>query len=74
MTFGLSKTYAGLALSRAAEGLLNGNLGTTKAMLAELTAGDDHKMAEVFSLMPMVWAIGASIGWDESISALLFVY
>jgi hypothetical protein len=62
ISFGLSRTYTGLAFSRAFEGLLSGNSGTIKAMLAELTVGDEHKLARVFSLMPAVWAVGAAIG------------
>jgi MFS family permease len=61
-SFGLSTSFTGLAVSRAAEGLLNGAPGTIKAILAELAGGDDHKLAEVFSLMPMVWALGSTIG------------
>jgi MFS family permease len=61
-SFGLSTTFAGLAVSRAFEGLLNGNSGTIKAILAELAGGDEHKLAKVFSMMPMVWAVGATIG------------
>ena len=62
VAFGLSKTYAGLAISRLSEGLLNGISGTTKAILAELANGDEENLAEVFSLMPMIWAVGATIG------------
>jgi MFS family permease len=62
IAFGLSTTFTRLALCRAFEGLLSGNSGTIKAILAELTVGDEHQMARVFSLMPVVWAVGAAIG------------
>jgi MFS family permease len=62
ITFGFSTTFTRLALCRAFEGLMGGNSGTIKAILAELTAEDEHQMARVFSLMPVVWAVGAAIG------------
>lgn len=62
ISFGLSTTYLQLAICRALEGLFNGNSGVTKAILAELSAGDEIQLARVFSLMPMAWAIGGSIG------------
>lgn len=61
-TFGLSTTYAGLVVSRVSDGLMNGVSGTTKALLAELANGDEDNLARVFSLLPMTWAIGATIG------------
>jgi MFS family permease len=62
VSFGLSTTFAGLAISRLSEGLLNGISGTIKAILAELANGDEENLAEVFSLMPVIWAVGATIG------------
>lgn len=62
VTFGLVTSYAGLAMSRLSEGLFNGLSGTAKAILAELANGDEGKLAEIFALMPMIWAIGSTIG------------
>ena len=62
ISFGVSRTYAGLAASRLSEGLMNGNSATVKAILAELAGGDEHKLARVFSLVPMTWGVGAMIG------------
>jgi len=62
VSFGLSTTFVGLAISRLSEGLLNGISGTIKAILAELANGDEENLAEVFSLMPVIWAVGATIG------------
>jgi hypothetical protein len=41
--------------------MLNGNIGVIKSMLAELT--DETNMARGFSLIPVVWAIGGTIGF-----------
>ncbi|KAI0649187.1 MFS general substrate transporter [Trametes meyenii] len=58
--FGLSKTFTGLVVSRCIVGMLNGNIGVIKSMLAELT--DSTNMAQGFALMPVMWSAGATIG------------
>ncbi|KAH9939493.1 MFS general substrate transporter [Amylocystis lapponica] len=58
--FGLSKTFTGLVISRCLVGMLNGNIGVIKSMMGELT--DSTNMAQGFSLMPVVWSAGATIG------------
>ncbi|KAI0316454.1 MFS general substrate transporter [Amylostereum chailletii] len=58
--FGLSKTFWTLVISRCVAGALNGNIGVMKASLAELT--DKTNRAQGFSLMPVMWASGATIG------------
>lgn len=70
VTFGLSTTFTGLAISRLSEGLLNGVSGTIKAILAELANGDEDHLADVFSLMPMIWAVGATIGYEKQLHDL----
>jgi MFS family permease len=40
--------------------MLNGNIGVIKSMLAELT--DETNMARGFSLIPVIWALGGTIG------------
>ncbi|KAF9652374.1 MFS general substrate transporter [Thelephora ganbajun] len=59
-SFGLSKTFTGLVVSRCIAGLLNGNLGVLKSMMTELT--DSTNRAQASGLLPLVWAIGVTIG------------
>ncbi|KAH9036949.1 MFS general substrate transporter [Lactarius pseudohatsudake] len=58
--FGLSRSFWALVLSRCLNGVLNGNLGVIKSMIAELT--DDTNVARGFSLLPMARAAGYMIG------------
>ncbi|KAI0784497.1 major facilitator superfamily domain-containing protein [Abortiporus biennis] len=58
--FGLARTFWGLVASRCLVGILNGNTGVMKSMVAELT--DSTNLAQAFSLMPVVWCIGATAG------------
>ncbi|KAG6807357.1 hypothetical protein H0H92_007876 [Tricholoma furcatifolium] len=60
LSFGLSRTFWGLVVSRCMCGLLNGNVGVMKSVMGDLT--DSTNRAEGFSLMPMVWAAGATLG------------
>ena len=47
--------------SRCLNGVLNGNLGVIKSMIAELT--DETNVARGFSLLPMARAVGYIIGY-----------
>jgi hypothetical protein len=58
--FGLSRSFWALVLSRCLNGVLNGNLGIIKSMIAELT--DETNVARGFSLLPMARAVGYIIG------------
>ncbi|KAI0275665.1 major facilitator superfamily domain-containing protein [Russula aff. rugulosa BPL654] len=58
--FGLSRSFWALVFSRCLNGMLNGNIGVIKSMLAELT--DETNMARGFSLIPVIWALGGTIG------------
>ncbi|KAI0260280.1 major facilitator superfamily domain-containing protein [Gloeopeniophorella convolvens] len=58
--FGLSRSFWALVLSRCLNGALNGNIGVMKSMMAELT--DETNMARGFSLFPVTWAVGSTIG------------
>ncbi|KAI9452887.1 MFS general substrate transporter [Lactarius psammicola] len=58
--FGLSRSFSALVFSRCLHGMLNGNIGVMKSMMAELT--DETNMARGFSLIPVTWAIGGTIG------------
>ncbi|KAI0329292.1 MFS general substrate transporter [Cubamyces sp. BRFM 1775] len=58
--FGVSRQYWALVLSRCAEGALNGNIGVTKSMMAEIT--DHTNRARGFAFLPMIWAVGGTLG------------
>ncbi|KAF9560725.1 MFS general substrate transporter [Agrocybe pediades] len=60
LSFGLSRTFWALVLSRCLTGLLNGNIGVMKSVMGELT--DSTNRAEGFALMPVVWGAGATMG------------
>ncbi|KAG8734023.1 hypothetical protein FRC10_011997 [Ceratobasidium sp. 414] len=59
-SFGLSKTFAGLVFTRALSGALNGNIGVSKSMLAELT--DETNQAQCFAFLPIIWSAGSTLG------------
>ncbi|KAH8993669.1 MFS general substrate transporter [Lactarius deliciosus] len=63
--FGLSRSFSALVLSRCLHGMLNGNIGVMKSMMAELT--DETNMARGFSLIPVTWAIGSTMGFSISL-------
>ena len=56
--------------SRCLNGMLNGNIGVMKSMMAELT--DETNMARGFSLVPLTWAIGSTVGFDLSLLSFIF--
>ncbi|KAJ7716468.1 major facilitator superfamily domain-containing protein [Mycena maculata] len=58
--FGLSRTFWALVASRCLCGLLSGNIGVMKSAVGDLT--DRTNRADAFSYIPIVWAIGASLG------------
>ncbi|KAF8258683.1 major facilitator superfamily domain-containing protein [Lactarius quietus] len=60
LLFGLSRSFSALVFSRFLNGLLNGNAGVVKSMMAELT--DETNVARVVSLIPVVWAVGGTLG------------
>ena len=59
--FGLAKTYWALILARCAQGALNGNIGVTKSMMAEIT--DETNRDRGFAFMPMIWNLGSTLGY-----------
>ncbi|KAI9439349.1 MFS general substrate transporter [Lactarius indigo] len=58
--FGLSRSFPALVFSRCLHGMLNGNIGVMKSMMAELT--DETNVARGSSLLSVNWAIGNVIG------------
>ncbi|KAI0059263.1 MFS general substrate transporter [Artomyces pyxidatus] len=59
LCFGLSRTFWTLVVSRCLCGVLNGNNGLMKTMMAEVT--DETNMAQGFSLLSVTWAIGTTV-------------
>ncbi|KAK7052002.1 MFS general substrate transporter [Favolaschia claudopus] len=60
ISFGFSKSYSTLVISRCLSGVLNGNVGVVKSMMGELT--DSTNIAQGMALMPVVWSSGATVG------------
>ncbi|KAJ3936874.1 MAG: major facilitator superfamily multidrug-resistance, DHA1 sub-family [Lentinula lateritia] len=60
LSFGFSQSFWWMVLSRAAMGVFNGNIGVSKTLMAEST--DDTNRADAFTLMPIVWTVGTTIG------------
>ncbi|KAL0952542.1 hypothetical protein HGRIS_006801 [Hohenbuehelia grisea] len=59
-SFGLSRTFIWLSISRFLNGALNGNIGVMKSLLADIT--DSTNMARVFACLPIVWSTGGTLG------------
>ena len=55
-----TKTVTDIPASRCIAGLLNGNMGVGKTMMAELT--DSTNRAQASGLIPLVWGVGGTIG------------
>ncbi|KAF9461502.1 major facilitator superfamily domain-containing protein [Collybia nuda] len=60
MGFGLSNSFAGVLLSRCAQGAFNGNIGVTSSVMTEIT--DPTNAAQAFSFIPIARSIGATLG------------
>ncbi|KAN0136114.1 major facilitator superfamily [Lactarius tabidus] len=60
LLFGLSRSFWALVFSRCLNGMLNGNVGVMKSMMAELT--DETNMARGSSLIAVTWAVGGTLG------------
>ncbi|KAF5379659.1 hypothetical protein D9615_005771 [Tricholomella constricta] len=60
LSFGMSHNYWILVVSRAIQGVFNGNIGVSKTVIAEIT--DSTNIADAFAIMPMTWSIGSTIG------------
>ncbi|KAH9036967.1 MFS general substrate transporter [Lactarius pseudohatsudake] len=58
--FGLSRSFWSLVLCRLLGGALNGNIGVSKSVLAELA--DDSNVARAFSFLLVVFEVGQVIG------------
>ena len=63
--FGLAREYWALVLARCVEGALNGNIGVSKSMMAEIT--DPTNRGRGFAFLPMIWALGGTLGYVNSL-------
>ncbi|KAF8317183.1 MFS general substrate transporter [Clavulina sp. PMI_390] len=59
ISFGFAKSFHAVVLSRMIAGVLNGNIGVAKTMIAELT--NDSNRSRVLSLLPITWVFGVTI-------------
>ncbi|CAM0135272.1 unnamed protein product [Umbelopsis sp. WA50703] len=61
--FGLSKSFAWAIISRSLCGILNGNVGVLKSMIAEITVDvSEADRARAFSLLPLMFGLGSIVG------------
>ncbi|KAF7719892.1 Uncharacterized protein PECH_000957 [Penicillium ucsense] len=58
---GMSQTLAMVIISRSLFGLMNGNVGILRTMVAEIVPQRELQ-PRAFSLMPLVWTIGSIFG------------
>lgn len=58
LSFGTSKSFVGIVVSRALAGALNANTGVLKTIIAEIT--DETNVAKAYSYMPIVWFVGVT--------------
>ncbi|KAJ7159094.1 major facilitator superfamily multidrug-resistance, DHA1 sub-family [Mycena crocata] len=56
--FGLSRTFWMLFAFRCAQGAFNGNIGVARTVMSEIS--DPSNVADIFSLIPMMWSIAAT--------------
>ncbi|KAE8371793.1 major facilitator superfamily domain-containing protein [Aspergillus bertholletiae] len=61
LLFGFSQTLAWLVITRALLGLMNGNVGIIRTMVAEMVP-EKELQPRAFSIMPLVWTIGTIFG------------
>lgn len=61
LAFGFSTTFTQALIARISAGLLNGNVGVIRTMVAEMVVERGHQ-ARAFSVMPFVWSAGSILG------------
>lgn len=59
--FGLSQSLTMLVVTRGLLGLMNGNVGIIRTMVAEMVP-EKELQPRAFSIMPLVWTIGSIFG------------
>ena len=60
VSFGFSRTFVTLVISRCLAGVMNGNVGVIKSTIGELT--DETNVQDAFQYMPLCWPVGEAIG------------
>ncbi|KAJ7062691.1 major facilitator superfamily multidrug-resistance, DHA1 sub-family [Mycena amicta] len=58
--FGLSSRYWSMFAWRCLQGVWNGNTGVTKTAMNEIS--DPSNIADMFSLLPLMWSSGVTLG------------
>ncbi|KNG82655.1 MFS transporter [Aspergillus nomiae NRRL 13137] len=61
LLFGFSQTLGWIVVTRALLGLMNGNVGIIRTMVAEMVP-EKELQPRAFSVMPLVWTIGTIFG------------
>ena len=61
LVFGFSRSYGQAMVARSIAGLLNGNVGVIRTMVAEMDVQKQHQ-ARAFSVMPFVSNLGSILG------------
>jgi MFS family permease len=61
LVFGFSTSYTQALIARSVAGLLNGNVGVIRTMVAEMVVEKAHQ-ARAFTVMPFVWSAGSILG------------
>lgn len=61
LVFGVSQSLTMLVVSRGLLGLMNGNVGIIRTMVAEMVP-EKELQPRAFSIMPLVWTIGSIFG------------
>ncbi|PYH43291.1 MFS transporter [Aspergillus saccharolyticus JOP 1030-1] len=61
LVFGLSRSLVMLVVARGLLGLMNGNVGIIRTMVAEMVP-EKELQPRAFSIMPLVWTIGSIFG------------
>ncbi|KDN50797.1 MFS general substrate transporter, partial [Tilletiaria anomala UBC 951] len=60
LAFGFSRSFAWATVARCFAGMTNGNVAIIKSIVGEIT--DSTNQARAFSLLPLCWALGCTIG------------
>lgn len=58
--FGFATSIPQLIFARCLAGALNGNVAILKSVVGEIT--DDSNRAKAFQFLPVLWAVGCSLG------------
>lgn len=68
-SFGVSRTFVGVVMSRSLAVILNGNLVIMKSMIAELTDGTN--IARAYAYQPIAWSTAETIGYVNIFTVIL---